>query len=563
MTTRSVWELVLKESASKGLNALAGLADKTSNSFGHAQDKINRTQHALAGAANEIPAVSRGVDMLNNSSVLLGAGLMAIGTGLYKATSLAYDYNLGMAKINATAQLGDESLGKLKERLKDIGSHSGGNFEKIPEAYEKILSQTGKVNLSLDILETAVKGSKAGFTEIDTVAGALAQTLSVVGEGNTTAREVMDTLLMAKGVGAGEFKDFAQYMPQLIAAGANMNIAFKDTAGLFSFMTAKGQSASDSAMLMQNAFTALQKNEVMKGLQQKGINLFDAQGMRRNVKDVFLDLTDKLNGLTDKQKSAFFIDIGLNDAQARNAFSVLTSDGAKFEKIMNSVNNAMGETDRQLAATANSARSWGDTWDEIKSWGEGIGSVILPIIDSMVQGLSFVGSMIKDLFTTGRIHDTDKMAALDKNTKETIALQKGQEMTMAKFGDKTFDKNGVMTKEADAFNTKLVQGILAGYAGQKNQIVDEKGVAMKNVFKKESGLNDPSSSINKRMQSSIDGVSGGGKTVRNVNVTINKMVEQLIVKAGTVSESATEIENKMKEYLLRAIQGSEIALSNN
>lgn len=558
---RSVWELYLKDSVSKGLGALSSGADKVSNSFGATQDKINKAQSALSGAANQIPAVNRGMEMLNSNAVLYGAGIMAIGAGLQKATSLAYGYDLGMAKINATAQMSNDSLAKLKDRLKEIGSHSGGNFEKVPEAYEKILSQTGKVNLSLDILETSVKGAKAGFTEIDTVAGALAQTLSVVGENNTTAQEVMDTLLMAKGVGAGEFKDFAQYMPQLIASGANMGIAYKDTAGLFSYMTAKGQSAADSAMLMQNAFTALQKNDIMKGLKQKGVDLFDAKGMRRNIKDVFLDINEKLSGLTDKQKTKFFIDIGLNDAQAKNAFSVLTSDAQKFKSIMDSVNSATGETERQLAATANSARTWGDTWDEIKGWGESIGSYILPVIDKLVQGLSFTASMIKDLFTTGRIHDTDKVAAFQKEVNDASARNAAGQDTYEKFGGKSKDAQGNFTKDAKMFFEQRYKDILAGMAGEKNHIVDEKGSIMKNAFGT-ANKNTDNTGLNSKLQSGIDTVSGGGKSVRNVNVTIHKMVESLIVQAQTVKESGIEIERKIEEFLVRAVQGSEIALSN-
>jgi TP901 family phage tail tape measure protein len=558
---RSVWELYLKDSVSKGLGALSSGADKVSNSFGLTQDRINKTQSALSGAANQIPAVNRGMEMLNSNAILYGAGIMAIGAGLQKATSLAYGYDLGMAKINATAQLSNDSLGKLKGRLKEIGSHSGGNFEKVPEAYEKILSQTGKVNLSLDILETSVKGAKAGFTEIDTVAGALAQTLSVVGENNTTAQEVMDTLLMAKGVGAGEFKDFAQYMPQLIAAGANMGIAYKDTAGLFSYMTAKGQSAADSAMLMQNAFTALQKNDIMKGLKQKGVDLFDAKGMRRNIKDVFLDINQKLSGLTDKQKSKFFIDIGLNDAQAKNAFSVLTSDAQKFKSIMDSVNAATGETERQLAATANSARTWGDTWDEIKGWGESIGSYILPVIDELVQGLSFTASMIKDLFTTGKIHDTDKMAAVKDEANRNAARNAAAKMTKNAMGIDPFDKNAKHTQASSDYYVQSYDKIMKGLAGQKNNIVNEKGSIMKDAFGTANKSTD-ATGLHTKLQSSIDTVSGGGKSVRNVNVTIHKMVESLIVQAQTVKESGIEIERKIEEFLVRAVQGSEIALSN-
>src|SRR5690606_7258624 len=155
----------------------------------------------------------------------------------------------GMAKINATAQLTSKTLDKLEGRLVDIGGQSGGNFDNITFAYEKILSTTGKVNLSLDITETAVKGAKAGFASLDLVAGALAQTLASVGAENATANEVLDTLLKAKAVGAGEFEDFARYLPGLIASAKNVGMAFKDTAGLFSFMTFKGQSPEQAATL--------------------------------------------------------------------------------------------------------------------------------------------------------------------------------------------------------------------------------------------------------------------------------------------------------------------------
>lgn len=148
---RSVWELLLKDSVTTKLNPLNGAADKLSTKFTGLQDKISKTESAFKGAANEIPGMSRGLDMLSNPMMLAGAGIAAVGAGLYKAGNLALDFETGMAKINATAQLGAGDLGKLQDRLQDIGSNSGGNFEQIPQAYEKILSQTGNVNLSLNI----------------------------------------------------------------------------------------------------------------------------------------------------------------------------------------------------------------------------------------------------------------------------------------------------------------------------------------------------------------------------------------------------------------------------
>lgn len=544
---RSVWELQLKDSVQNKLNPLNSAADKTAAKFAGLQDKINKTELAMSGLSSQVPMLN----MLTSPNMLAGAGVAAIGAGLFKAGHLAYDFETNMAKINATAQLSEGIFGQLGDRVQEIASDSGGNFEKVPEAYEKILSQTGKVNLSLDILETSLKGAKTGFASIDLVGGAVARTLSIVGEKNATADEVLDTLLKAKAVGAGEFGDFAQYIPQLVASGDNLSVAFEDTAGIFAYMTAKGQSAADSAMLIQNAFTALQKENVMSGLEKSGIHLFNAEGERRNIKDVFVDLSKKLDGLSDKQKSKFFIDIGLNDAQAKNAFSVLTSDAEKFKSIMYDVNHAVGETDRQLAMTGNHARDWGSIFDEFKSWGVSIGDFLLPVVDALISGISGIARDLKFILTGGIFTDQAAHDDVLKQANQKYAGLAAEKLTKQKFGE-----DNINTKEAGAFFNDAYQNFMKQVNGldSKNNIV--KGEDKLNPFKK------PGESLNTNLQSGLESISGGGAQVRNVIVNITKMVENINIHAASVKESGSEMVRDVEEIMLRAINGGEQALMN-
>lgn len=557
---RSVWELLLKDSVSNKLNPLNGLADKLSNKFTGLQDKINKTEMTLSGVANEVPGLSSGLYMLANPMVLAGAGIAAIGAGLYKSGQLAYEFEKGMAKINATAQLGQGDLGKLKDRLQEIGSQSGGNFERIPDAYEKILSQTEKVNLSLSILETTVKGAEAAMTDIDIVSGALAQTLSVVGEKNTTANEVMDTLLKAKAVGAGEFTDFAQYLPQLIAAGNSLNVSFKDTAGLFSFMTAKGQSAADAAMLMKNAFTALQKNEILEGLDVEGIPLF-ADGARRNVKDIFLDLSTRLSTLTDKQKTQFFIDIGLNDAQAKSAFSVLTSDGEKFKKVMEDVNNSLGETQKQLEATANKARDWGNIADEIKGWGVSIGELVLPVVDALVSGISGFARDVKGLFTGELFKDQEASDKAKLLVNQKAAQDAAYKQTQQKFGSDMQFGAGRNENKFYGYIYDVVFKKLSGIDSKNNVVQGENNNPIKNIFGGKNE-NNPGANQDTKLKDGLEQISGGGKQARNVIVNITKVVENINIHTASMKESSNDLTRQVEEIVLRAIQGAELALGN-
>jgi TP901 family phage tail tape measure protein len=537
----------------KHISAYQRMIDKTRKEMERlnkvsAPSKWQQFKSNIGSMGSQVPGVGSLISTATNPYMLAAGAALSIGVA---TTKLAMDYETGMAKINATAQLPADTLGKLKDRLVEIGSTSGGNFELMPSAYEKILSQTNDVNLSLDVLQTAVKGAKAGFTDIDTVAGALAQTLSVVGSKNTTANEVMDTLLKAKAVGAGEFADFAQYLPQLIAAGDSLHVGFKDVSGLFAYMTAKGQGAAESAMLLQNAFTALQKDDIMKGLAKKGINLFDSKGMRRNIKDVFLELTTKLSGLTDKKKTKFLIDIDLKDAQARSAFSILTSEGKKFKEIMEGVNGALGETDKQLAMTGNTARTWGDIWDKLKAIGLAIGDFLIPPIDFFLQGLMDIGRTLKDLVSSewwaNFFGAVDEKKAFINSTRIKVANENALKTVNNKFGAYSAGENPMLTKQRNQALVNVQDILVKASAPNQNKIVPNGKVDGKEP-KKISDINTGNSSNGSSGgSSSSSGVSGSGGGVSGNRSLVQNLYINIHIKKsqdlddGTLKRKLTDV----------------------
>lgn len=341
----------------------------------------------MAGAANEIPGLSRVLALAKNPVALSLAGGLAAGKVVKESTELSRTWEYNMAKINATALLPEKNLKALDDQLVKIGKDSGGSFERIPDAYEKILSITGEAKMSLDVLKVSIDGAKAGFTDLDIVGKSVASTMSILGKGKASAQEVLDTYLKAKRIGAGEFSDFATYMPGLISSGRTLNMNWKQTTGIFSYMTQKTKDAADATMLMKNMFTALSKPQILKGLDKAGIKMFDKRGEMRRLDEILMDLEKKLGLKSTRQKLNFFNSIGLHDAQAKEALQTLLADTKLLKEQIDGVNDSFGETNKQLKATGNSMRTWGQVSDTFKSIGKVIGDVVLPFVDKFATRL--------------------------------------------------------------------------------------------------------------------------------------------------------------------------------
>lgn len=575
--SETIWKLSLVDNVREKLTQIQGVADRTRLHMERLADKMGATgsagSAALGELSDQLPGIgSRITQFITNPYAAAAVAAITVATA---GTKMAMEFESGMTKVNATAKLSREELDNLRDRFLDMGREgTGGNLSRLPDAFEKINSQVNNVAASTAILETSIAGATATKSDLDTVAGALAQSMSAIGLENVTAQEVMDTLVKAKELGAGEMNDFATYLPGLIASGKNLGVAYQDVAGQFAYMTAKGQDAGSAAMLLQNTYSALSKGQIQEGLKNIGVNVFDEQGSIRSFDKIFTDLNARTGQLNDEQKAKLFEQMGLVDIQAKQAFSMLLSDSNKLGEVMGGVKNSTGALQQIVDQTSSDPMvRLANLGDKFKAELIQVGYAILPyvvtVIETVANGVLWIYNTIRGWtllmdavkvtfwlikVIVGFVWDSLKLVGdligwiYDNTLKPLVdGFMKIYETIKRLLG---LDGSTIQIDSNNRITTTPAPG-----APQVPNTAELPGMTGGELAKLLGGGGGADSK-------KVNGIHGGGTQTRNVTVTIQKLQDAIHIHSAGVKEGAEDLRRIIQEELLRAISGAELALGD-
>jgi len=381
----------LKNNLKAGLDGAKKQVEKATGSI---QDKLDAFKmnniKAFDAIEERIPGVSGALSMLANPYVLLTAAVLAFGAGIYKTTMMANDWHTQMAKINVTAGLSQVELGKLSDKILDIGGRNVAPLEQVPEAFNQIISAGLSANDSLAMLEPTLRAAKAGFTDIKTVAKAATSVMLSSGE---DATKVYDIMFATLNKGKAEFQDIAQYLPKVIPLARNVGFALDETAGAFASLTTK-LSAEQSTTALQGVMRALSNKDRVKDLKGIGVNVFDDKGKARPLLNIITDLNKQMSGLSDKQRMLKFGKLGL-DQEAVLGFSTLMQDIPALKTNIDAVVNSQGAANKAYADAKTPLDNWLITLNLLKVEAIKIGEAFLPTLTAIGSGVLFLASHLQ------------------------------------------------------------------------------------------------------------------------------------------------------------------------
>jgi TP901 family phage tail tape measure protein len=386
--------------ASNKLQLLLDLGTKLfENKFAKMQKKwgdgVDKMRGKWKGLVNDIPGINDALDKIKNPAMLFAAMFTAAIGFLGTATKMANDWEVKMAEINVTAGLSKKELRGLSDQLLDIGSKNATPLDEVPKAFSRIISAGLSVKDSLDALEPTMRAAKAGFTDIETVAGAGIATMMSSGK---DINKVYDVLFETVKEGNAEFKDIAKYLPKVIPLARSIGYELESTAGAYASLTTKLSAEQSSTALegimrtLSNADIAMGKTDsktgkYISGFRSLGINIFNSAGKIRPLIDIVGELNKQMDGLTDEQKVKKLSKLGFDQSTALG-FGTLMQDMEGLKKATLATSDATGSLDQAYIDSLTPMEQYEIAQNSVKATMIKLGQEALPYLTKALEAVA-------------------------------------------------------------------------------------------------------------------------------------------------------------------------------
>jgi len=590
---KSTWQLWLNDKVSAGLGNITGMTDQAAKGFLNVQTGINDFSKVSSGAldaiGSQVPQIGNALSMLSSPIGALGVGIAATAGLLYKAGEAAAEFDsqfLELRQLNLDKPVAE--LERLNDRILENSFNNGLNAKATAKAYFDIQSATGKYGEEVDSI-VAKTGEFARVTkaDMDSSIQGVAKSINAFGLDAQQMDKYFASSFKTVQVGITTFDQLAEVQTDYAGAAAAAGQGFDDANKLFATFTTTAKSVNEAATLTKTAFQDITKKSTIDGFAKIGVNVFDAAGKMRSFDAITRDLVPRLGKLNDLQFAALKEEIGGSEG-IRGYLDKVKGSGESVITLLDTFDNTTFNIDTAIKNANGDFRIMAQLLnDKVNTGMVKLGQTFLPTINEqlliMVDGIDRAVSKWGELNTEGSIMsgiiegfawawDTGlKGWALVHDNIFNVAKGIIDAFTwIERAGTKVFSAIGMAAKGEFMAAAKELQGI--GSIWDEIQAGAKTTIAAKATGKAATGLGatPPKGKItggatedaSAAVSAGINSIAGGGQMVRNITVNISKMVESINIHTTETRQELGDIERKIEEYLIRAINGAEMAVSN-
>lgn len=306
-----------------------------------------------------------------------------------------------MANVNSVLLESTSGIENLTDKVEGLStSFKLATQTQIAEGLYDVASAGLTGAEGLKVMESAVKASVAGLTDVKTAATPLVQVLNATGQSAENSEKIMDSMFMTVQRGVLTFRDYGQGIGRVIGTAQSLSVSLATLNGGIALLTKMG-SMPEAAFTNMNSlllsFSAMSETAKAKA-KELGIQM-DANAVKAKGFEVVVAEMVKAAEKTGDLNGTLFTLLGRQEALDA-AIKLSTHSGSMFRKEVEAninSNNAMSKSlDKQTKSYEMQEKAISVGMDNIKiSIGQVISQWVGSLFPTFQKGIDYFNNLDK------------------------------------------------------------------------------------------------------------------------------------------------------------------------
>lgn len=320
---------------------------------------LDSSEYDRAMAAAKGTAVSSGNSMVASVNKTKKAiGMAALGMGAAMAAFGVSSVKTGMEFDSSMSQVA-ATMGYSVDEINDKTSEAGQTFDKLRN-FAQEMGKTTKFSAT-EAADALNYMALAGY-DAEKSMRMLPNVLNLAAAGNIDLAAASDMVTDASSALGLSEAETTQMIDQMAAAASKSNTSVEQLGsailtvggtakvlkgGTTELSTAlgiladNGTKGAEGGTALRNVLTSIQGGKFEKTFGQLGVEAYDAQGNLRSLKDIFLDMGEAMEGMTDEEKTDI-INKTFNARDLKNVNALLGTSAERWDELTGAITDSEG-----------------------------------------------------------------------------------------------------------------------------------------------------------------------------------------------------------------------------
>ena len=372
-----------------------------------------------------------------NGAVVAKLGLAAAGAAAVKfgadAVKAGIDFDTAMSQVQATLLADKSEMAELRAFAQEMGSTTKFTATQAAEALNYMALAGYDANTSMEMLPTVLNLAAAGSMDLARASDMVTDAQTALGLNIEQTRVMVDQMAKAASRSNTSVAQLGDAMLTIGGTAQYMAGGTTELTTVLGVLADNGIKAGEGGTHLRNMLLRLvdPTEHGRDALDKLGVSIFDADGKMRSFAEIFPELADAMDELTDEQRLEYMGELfNTRDIAAANALLETTRE--RWEELGGAIDDAAGSAEAMAEIQLDNLEG---SVTKLKSAYEGlqitIADKVTPAMKTMVDNATYGIQQLNSLITGGLagykeaiLEHGGEFIAMDSTTGHTFSTYK-------------------------------------------------------------------------------------------------------------------------------------------